>query len=431
MFLVLNLSITELADFKNKAAVIANAGKTLPANKEVEFTDAENKKVKVSGETLSKDLLNRVPDAIKELEALRSGNTNHAPIDITFAEYVKEKFGFAPTEKKLKLRDGSEQTQLVPESFYEQIGINPNASTIAELNERGNMNEGYRWIIPEIYTDAIRLGMRKSPIVGDLIRGEENVSQLKVNMPAVKMSEMTARKLGEAETIQTGNIEFNMKDVTLQKLGLGISITDEARNYVALNLIAYQLEDFGVLLGQAIDNLAIQALLNGDQKDGSEGIGVIGTRNANQLVYRDLLAAWIRMSRMGQLPGVILAGEDMTIDLLEMPEFKGFDGVATKQRLNVKTPLPQNQTVHVHGNIPDDQLMLLNPASALLKLNAQALKAERDRDPKRQLSEIYLTLTTGFATMRRDARLLIDKSQTFAGFPDFMDIDRVQRVTVK
>lgn len=430
-FLLLNLGTTDIVDYKNKAAIVANEGKTLSDNQTAKFKDHEGKEQTIKGSTLSKDLLDRIPAAMQQLEALRTGTKYAAPIDISLGEFIQEKFGYSPTEKKLNLSHGGEQIQLVPESFYAQVGINPNSSTISELNERGNQNEAYRWIIPEIYTDAIRLGMRKSPIYGDLIRGEENVTQLKVNMPAVKMSEMTARKLGEAETIQTGAIEFNMKDVTLQKLGLGISITDEASSYVALNLIAYQLEDFGVLLGQGIDNMAIQTLLNGDQSDGSEGIGVVGVKNGTDLVYRDLLHSWIRMSRMGQLPGVILAGEEVTIDLLEMPEFKGFDGMATKQRLNVKTPLPQNQTVHVHGNIPDNQLMFINPGAAMLKLNAQALKAERARDPKRQLTEIYLTLTTGFATMRRDARLAIDISTGFNSFPDFMDIDKTQRVTIK
>lgn len=430
LFLNLALSSARRADMQLKAAVTANEGKTVEATKTVSFKNPEGKETDYTGQVIKEELLQRIDPAFKQLDALRAGSSTEAPVDMTLAEFVQHKFGYAPTTKKVKLRDGTEQEFLVPESFYRQLGINPNNHTIAKLNELGNQDAAYRFIIPEIFTDAMRLGMRRNPIYNNLIRGEQNVAGLNISMPHINMADMMPKKLGEAETIQTGAIDFGLKSVKVQKIGMGVSITDEARDNIPLNLLALQLEDFGVLMSQAIDNLAIEALFNGDQNDGSESAATVGVKTPNTLSYRDFLRIWIRMSRMGQLPGTILSGEEAAIEMLELDEFKGFNGASTKQRLNIKTPLPQNQNIFIHGTIPENQLLFVNPESALVKLNRQALKTERDRNPKSQVTEVFMTLTTGFATMRRDARLILDMTQQFSNFPDFMDIDMVDRLSI-
>lgn len=417
---------------KVKLAATKNEGKSIGENKIVEIK-FEGKPVKRTGQEQKETILFDLPKALKQLDSLRSGNKENAPIDITFAEFVNKRYGYAPTVKKMKLRSGQEQDFQVAESFFNQIGLNASYHTVASLNELGNMDEGFRWLIPEIYTDAIRLGLRRNPIWGDLIRAEENVSQLKVSMPNIKMSAMTPKKVGEAETIASGTVEFAEKSVRLQKLGLGINITDEAASYVPLNIIALALEDFGVLLSQGQDSLALRTLINGDQSDGSDSIATIGIGTANTLVYRDILKAWIRMSRIGNLPSIMVSGEDVALDVLDLPEFKGFAGQTTLQNINLKTPRPQNADYYIHGELAANKMMLLNPEAGLVKLNAQALKTERDRDIKRQITEIVVSLTTGFATLKRDSRLMLDTSLAFAdnGFPTWMDVDAVEKVTFK
>ena len=57
--------------------------------------------------------------------------------------------------------------------------------------------------------EAVRLGLRKNPIYPDLIAAEENVSQPKVTMPSINMSDAMPKKIGEAETIPVGTTSFN------------------------------------------------------------------------------------------------------------------------------------------------------------------------------------------------------------------------------
>jgi len=108
-----------------------------------------------------------------------------------------------------------------------------------------------------------------------------------------------------------------------------------------------------------------------------------------------------------------------------MDEFKLKSTGTTEARLNLKTPVPKNMDVFVHGNIPANQLLLVDPSAAMVKLNSAPLMVESDKIISNQTLETYATLTTGFGTLFRDARLLLDRSLDIsaAAFPTFMDVD--------
>jgi hypothetical protein len=75
--------------------------------------------------------------------------------------------------------------------------------------------------------------------------------------------------------------------------------------------------------------------------------------------------------------------------------------------------------------MPDDQLMLLSPSRCMAKLRWKGLKTETRRNPQNQEEELFVSDYIGFAILRRDGRLIIDKSIAFSGngFPTYMDID--------
>lgn len=382
----------------------------------------------VTAKLAKQAILGDLRTAMAQLDALRKGSGEQMPIDLSFAEYVQERWGYAATD--VQLPNG--ETMQVPESFLLSLGVNPSTFTVEKLYSLGEIDEGYRWIVPELFREAIRLGLRKSPIYPNLIRQEETVSQTTVKMPDIKMSDMTPRKLGEMETIATGTVAFGSKEVTIKKIGLGIKMSDEVVRYSTLNLLGIALEDMGVLLGMGLDTMAINTLINGDQLDGSDSCGVIGTANGTSFAYRDILKTWIRMQRIGQLPSAIISNEDPALDVLLLPEFKGFEGQTTTQKINLKTPVPTSQDFYIHGAMPDaDYLLFVNAMSAMLKLNAVPLRIESERVVSRQLEAVYATLTTGFATLKRDARLIMDKGQTFTAFPSWFNVDLSELVTIQ
>jgi len=349
---------------------------------------------------INKVLVGKLEGFVRACEAIRKDTT--CPVDITLAEYVMA------------------NETISMEALYEQVGINPNVATVQNLV---NMPDAaYRWLIPEIYRDALRLGLRKSPIYPELIAGEQTVGQTQVIMPAINMSEAVPAAVGVGETITTGDVSFGQKVVKIHKFGRGIKVPYEVIQYVSLNMVSIFLQDFGVKLGLGIDTMALNTLINGDQADGSDSAAVIGVNTPGSLVFRDTLRPFVRLSRLGKTAGMIIGGEDMSMDILDLFTLSRYFGEA-RQKVNFKTPLPQNANVYVHGKIPTSQALILDASAAMVKLNAQPLLIETEKIVSNQTEATYATITTGFATLFRDSRIMLDKSQDFvaAGFPTWMD----------
>jgi hypothetical protein len=237
------------------------------------------------------------------------------------------------------------------------------------------------------------------------------------------MSDARALYTGIAETIRLGDISFGQKTVKVRKVARGIAIPYEVRNFVSLNVVGLFLQDFGIQLGQEKDMDALLTLINGDQADGSESAPVIGIKTANSLVYRDLTTPFLRMQLLGRLVNVMVGGETMALDMLDLDQFSKREAGTPLKTLNLKTPLPNSVDFYVHSGIPDDQVLLVDPSLAMIEYNAQALLVESEKIVSNQTEATYASLITGFGIAYRDARIIVDRTLTFAahGFPTYMD----------
>ncbi|MAO08121.1 MAG: phage major capsid protein [Alteromonas sp.] len=336
-----------------------------------------------------------------------------SPQDVTFDEVLKEKF----------------DTTL--ESFLDDIGIDPMIDTISNI--MSTPDDDVKWVVPELIRSAIRLGLRDAPIWPTITSSEQDISQKSITMPYINMSDAAPRKVNEGETIPLGSISYGDKSVKAFKIGRGIKITYEVRQYVSLDVISIFFQDFGIKLGQSLDTLAIDVLINGDQADGSASAPVIGVGTANSKEYKDLLKVWIRAGRLGRNLTTLIGGEEAALETLDMDEFKKRESGTTKANLNLRTPVPRNADYFVHGNVPADQEIMLDPRFALVKYNVQPLLIESDKIVSNQTEEFYASLTLGFGKLFRDAAVVLDKSVAFAdnGFPAYMDKDPYQDVKIE
>jgi hypothetical protein len=336
------------------------------------------------------------------------------PVDTSLVDMWKQKYG---------KEDASE--------LYEDLGFEPHIDTIHNLVTLPG-KEAVPFV-SEFIRDAIRLGLRKAPIYPNIIAGEEPISTLNVQMPYINMSDAAPKFVNEGETIEFGSLSYGSKEFKVRKMGRGISLTDEVKLYSSLKVVSTFLQDFGVKLGYGLDSMAISILLNGEQADGSASAPVIGVETVNTIAYRDLLKVWIRLSRMGKSANVILAGESKAIQLLDLPEFKTKRQGTTDATLTSKTPIPTDASMYIHGSIPNDQIIILDPRNAIMKFNAQPLKIEGERIPSKQVENTYASLTTGFATIFREGRIVIDSDLLFsaAGFPAYMNMDILEVTEIK
>lgn len=360
------------------------------------------------------DFIKELPQMVQQLDAFRQGNNNVLPTDISLSEFVSNRYG-------LDLND-----------YYEKLGINTKKDTMQNIFSMPD--QSIRWLVPEIIRSAIYLGMKEAPFYPNIIASDQSINGLSAIMPFVNPSDAAPAKVNEAETIPLGTVSFGQKTVKLFKIGKGFKITDEVKNYVSLDVMSIFIRDFGVQLGYALDTLALDVAINGNQADGSESAPVIGVYdNAAGIQYKDLLRVWVRASRLGRGFRTMVGGEDQAIHILDLDEFKNRQSGTTTATLNLKTPVPNSADFYIHPGVPENQVLLIDPKAALIKLTARQLTLESERIVSNQTEATYATITTGFSKMYQDAALLLDGSQEFtrAGFPDYMNVDPYLTVQIE
>ncbi len=344
---------------------------------------------------------NKLKGIVQEMDSIRRDKDR--PVDISLGDYLKNEHNMDMAK------------------FYQEVGVDPSFDTVHNLFT--TPSEDVRWLVPEIFREAIRLGYRSSPIWPKLTSVEENTSGLSQIMPHINMSDATPKKVGEAETIPVGNISYGEKKFSIYKYGRGIGITDEVRRYVSLSVLSIYLQDFGVKMGYGVDNLALNVLLNGEQLNGSEAAPVVGVGTTGTIAFRDILKVWIRMAKIGRKPSSLINGEEMALDIMYLDEFINPLVGTPMYKLNPDVSLPQGADMYIHGAVSPTQTLVVDPTSALIKLNAQPITIESERIVSNQTETVYVTFATGFAKLFTDAALVIDSSLPFSsnGFPTWMD----------
>lgn len=354
----------------------------------------------------------QIMETVKAAEAIRFHKEN--PKDISFPEIVKEKFNVT-----------------LP-GLFQDLGVDPMTDSIQNLVTIPELD--VRWIIPEIFREALVLGYRAAPIYPNIIAAEEQMRGLNQVMPHINMSDATPRRVGEGETIPLGEISYGSKQFKIFKVGRGIKVSDEVVSYASLNVVSIFLRDFGVKLGHATDVLAIDCLINGEQADGSESAPVVGIADTGAgMKYKDLLKIWVRMGRIGRSPNAIIGGETIALDTLDLTEFKTPVSGTPVANLNMRSPIPASTNFFVHGNVPANQEIIIDPTSSIIKFNGWPLKVESERIVSNQTQASYVSLQTGFAKLFRDAAVIMDRTLAFAsyGFPAWMEVDALQNVIIE
>ncbi len=372
----------------------------------------------VSNDSLRNDILLDLENGYKMFEAsLKASNDNkvNRPLDYSFADFVNERWGFSKSE------NGS------PDSFYHMLGIDPSTNTIESLYQgMPNDPDTRKWLAPAIIREALREGIAASTLYSEIVKANIGVGGLNVTMPKILDQDANIKATGEGESIVVGTAKFGQKDIKLRKFGYGIEMSYEVLNFVPLNILNTYLEDAGAKFSRGLTTLAIQALLNGDQANGSQSAAVIGVDNTTTgITYRDLLRVWIRMQMRGRRPVGMISGEVQGLNTLMLDEFKKFVIGAPQLNLNIKTPIPETQNMWLNSAIPANSTIILDTNQSIIQLTAMDLMVESEKIVNKQLNGTYATMITGFSNLQRDARVILDGSKLFTafGFPAFMDLN--------
>lgn len=289
----------------------------------------------------------------------------------------------------------------------------------------GDISVDWRFIIPEIILAAIRIDYEGASMHTNWIGSTINISQDEVKMPQILRGRTFPKKLGQGESIPFGSLKFGQKSAKVFKVGLGFEITEELLERSSIDMIFTFLGELGIDMAIGADVEAMEVLKNGEQANGSESAPVIGVDNTtNGFQYIDIKRGISRMQRLRRNVTRIITGEDDGLAITSLAKFEGFDGVTRLSNIQSILGVPETLVNDVYA-MPEDQIMLLAPDMAMAKLQYRSMKVEQDRNIQNQTNRVFVSDYIGFVIIRRDARLIIDKSVSYAsqGFPSYMDID--------
>jgi len=352
---------------------------------------------------------------------------------MTFPEQLSPKKLVAEMEKKRSkgfdvtlsqhLKDNYEGMTI--DKLYAELDVDPMTATVGLILDR---DESQRWLVPEIFRDAIRKGFINAPIYKDLIVREEPIPQLTQVMPFWDLTGLpnAPQQLGVAESMTLGSLKYGQKSVRVGKTGIGLEVADECIQYSSIAMLSLWLMDVGVKLGSSLGSQLITTLINGDQADGSEAAPSVGITQKTSdlsgagvgLQYADFIRMSVRAALRNRKWTKIVGGEDMINTVLDLTEFRRSNKIADPElTLNLKTPVPRNWDAYVHNAVPSGQLLMVDSDMAAVQLTAQPLKVESERIIQRQINGTYVSLTTGFAIIFRDARIIMDSTQDIGAAP--------------
>lgn len=395
-------------------------------------------------------LRGHIKSIVQAMHAMRSAPLT--PQDVSLREYLGSGRYSSPGSDDTKLK-------IDLEAFFHELGITQSGTTLdelmssedtawlapeiiregikrgmglaqreqAELVRRaivsqaitGEQTGGKAWISPQIFLDPIMRGAIQRVFYPDLVIREITVGQPTVTMPLLQLSDAGLTDSAEAATIEEGTVTYGDKTITLKKKARGLKFTYESIRFNNLDLVALYFEDLGRILGASLNGLAVLALVNGDQVDGSEAPAVIGVEDVpTGFQWKDIARIWVQLSLLGRMSTSIIGNATTALDYLDLPEVKNKNQYGTALlQTTLKTPLPTEQDLYVSTKVPADELVFEDSSAALIQLTAWPLLLENEKIVSKQIEAAYASIYTGFANFQRNARVVLDRTLTFAAHP--------------
>lgn len=287
----------------------------------------------------------------------------------------------------------------------------------------------YRFIVPELISAAIRIGYEGAAKHLLWVAMTENMSKRKLTMPQIQRGDGVATRINEGSSIPVGSINYSKKDVTVFKVGTGFSITDELVFESSIDMMMQFIQQVGIDMAICSDVEALRVLISGEQADLSESAPVVGVDTANTRAFNDLKNVFWQMDRLANPANRIITNMTEGKAITSIDRLEGFNGDTKLATARTIVGVPEQFDIDIHSIIPANQAMFLSPGRCMAKLAYRGMQMEEQRDPSTQKTRMYVTDHSGFAIIRRDGRVIQDRSVAFSSypFPDYMDIDaRIQ-----
>lgn len=323
------------------------------------------------------------------------GTESEPGIDITLEGFVQE-IGMTNTNG----------APLTMDDIYKDLGVDPRTVSLGNIL---SMSGDLRLLAPEVLRDFINQGITAEPWYTDLLAGVENVDNMIVTSPWIKMLDASMDETAEAENVSMSTYTWGEKSVRLHKYAKGIGYTDELLLSVKLPLLSYYMRELGMQLAADMNKRAVGVLINGDQASG-DSCAVVGVDTTGTITFDDLLKVWVRGSLINKKWFSFVCNEAMANAILKLDEFKNPQGAgSTVASVSIRNRVvPANIPMYVSSVVPDNKVLLVDPSMSMIQLNFMPLRVETDRIVQRQISATVASLITGWTTIERKNRIIVD-----------------------
>lgn len=360
-----------------------------------------------------------------ELQARRRPTGRRAPENVTLREWLAERsltpghvyseIGLDPRRDSLEAFLDHEDGRFLFVELARDAVLRGMSAKLTVVSQAGAGN----FVAPDTYAEPTLRGVSEAAFYRDLIAREISVPTPSHIMPWRNLPTTTMRETGEGEMVYKSAVTFDQKTVTLRKRTAGIDATYEALRYNTVEFVSLFFEDMGRRWAHQLNSDAVTTLLNGDIPSGTDAAAVIGVESTSAgFTYDDdLLRVWLRMTRMGRRPTVVVGNESTVAAFLRLSEIKNRQQGAPLVGVAMRAGVPTSFTVVVSDAAPSDHLGFTDPSVAMVQLTSDPLLIETDRIISKQIVEHVASITTGFAVLQRDGRVWVNAGVAYAGNP--------------
>ena len=258
-------------------------------------------------------------------------------------------------------------------------------------------------LFPEYIARSVRQGMEERNILPQLtatvtrIEGKDH--RTIASLPAAEDKEL--KRVEEGSHIPATTIKCQDNLVKLHKRGRVLVASYEAVRYQKLDLFSVTLRQIGAHIMQTHLQDAIDVIVAGD---GNGNPAPSQTVTAASFNYAALLDFWSNFAPFEM--NTLLAGRDMTLKLLNLPEFQNpLTGLNFQGTGKLDSPLG---AALLRAAGMSGQIIGLDRQYALEMVQSGELTVEYDKLIDRQLERAAIVSTAGFAKIFADAaRVLV------------------------
>ncbi len=340
---------------------------------------------------------------------------------MSFMEYLRVNFGVSnrDTLSQIANKTGRKDSGVAEiKKWVSDYGRSSETSLSSIQGTRG-INEAYRFIIPEIIMTAIDLGYKSAAKYVNWIASSENVGTNDIKVPFIEEGDLMPHIVAEGGSIPFGTMKFGQKSVKTFKVGIGLRLTQELVEQSSINMLSLFLSLVGVRMSRGADFRAIQVLINGEQADLSESAPVIGVQDtAVGLQHYDMDFIMGQLDMLNQPATRLISRLGLVIEDLN----KDFP---QRERKTVKQYAIDNKLAVDMYYMPAGQYLFVDTNKAMMELVYGSMRVAQETNNSNQTEEIYVTKHIGFAIMKRDARVIVDRSVSYstAPIPSYMDVE--------